>query len=357
MKYIDILKVLCDTMTVSGNEQNAHDAIRQLAGDFFDEIITDPARNLILVRKCGKENARRILLDAHMDEIGMMVRTVEDGGFVTVVNIGGLDRQILPASDCLLWGERDTIPGVFAATPPHLYGALGSGVPSWDKLVIDTGCTKEELEAHGVKPGTPVSYKRQWTHLLNNRITGQGFDDKCCGAGLIHAVLHTPREALAGDVYIVLSSGEEIHGQGADCAAFRIMPDVAIVTDVNFAAAPGVSPDESAPMGDGPMVSLSAVTDRKLTKKVLAIAKEANIHVNTVVETTSTGTNANSIVYCQYGVPAAVVSIPLGGMHSYNEYLSIDDGESFARLIQALIASPALVEGFDPVTEKGGLAR
>ncbi len=356
MKYKDILKKLCDTMTVSGNEQNAHNAVKAIAGDVLDEIYTDTARNLVLVKKCTKDSPRRILLDAHMDEIGMMVRTIEDDGFVTVVNIGGLDRQILPASDCLLWGENDTIPGIFAATPPHLAGVLGGDVPSWDKLVIDTGCTKEELEKHGVKIGTPVSYRRQWTELLNNRITGQGFDDKCCAAGLVYALLHTPREALAADVYVVLSTGEEIHGQGADCAAFRIAPDVAIVTDVNFAAAPGVSPDESAPMGEGPMVSLSAVTDRKLTKKVLDIAKEANIPVNTVVETTSTGTNANSLVYCQYGVPAAVVSIPLGGMHSYNEYLSIDDGESFARLIQALIASPALVEGFDMVTEKGGLA-
>jgi len=356
MKYIDILKVLCDAMTVSGNEQNAHDAVGTLAGECFDEIYADPVRNLVLVRRCGKENARRILLDAHLDEIGMMVRAVHDGGFITVVNIGGLDRQILPASDVLLWGENKTIPGVVAATPPHLYGILGNKTPDWNGLVIDTGCSTEELQAAGVKIGTPITYKRQWTHLLNNRITGQGFDDKCCGAGLLYAVMHTPRQALAGDVYIVLSTREEIGGHGADCAAFGIEPDVAIVTDVNFAAAPGVSGDESAPMGEGPMVSLSAVTDRKLTGKILQIAKEAHIPVNTVVEATNTGTNANTLVYCQYGVPAAVVSIPLGGMHSYNEYLSIDDGEAFAKLIQACITNPALAEGFDMVTEKGGRA-
>ena len=88
----------------------------------------------------------------------------------------------------------------------------------------------------------------------------------------------------------------------------------------------------------------------------MQIAKEAGIHVNTVVEATNTGTNANTLVYSQYGVPAAVVSIPLGGMHSYNEYLSLDDGEAFARLMQALIANPVLTEGFDMVTEKGGRA-
>ena len=145
MKYIDILKTLCDAMTVSGNEQNAHDAVKTLAGDVFDEICPDAVGNLILLRKCGKENAGRILLDAHMDEIGMMVRGVHDGGFVTVVNIGGLDRQILPASDVQLWGDKKTIPGVVAATPPHLYGVLENKTPDWNKLVIDTGCTKEEL--------------------------------------------------------------------------------------------------------------------------------------------------------------------------------------------------------------------
>ena len=170
MKYVDILKTLCDAMTVSGNEKNVHDAVRSLTGDVFDEISADAVGNLVLLRKCGKENARRILLDAHMDEIGMIVRAVHDGGFVTVVNIGGLDRQILPASDVQLWGDKKTILGVVAATPPHLYGILGNETPDWNNLVIDTGCTKEELAEAGVKIGTPITYKKQWTHLLNNRV-------------------------------------------------------------------------------------------------------------------------------------------------------------------------------------------
>ena len=356
MVYEEILKTLCDTMTVSGNERNAHDAVRALVGDKVDEITTDPARNLILCKKCGRPGAPKILLDAHMDEVGMLVRSVQDGGFVTVVPVGGLDRQILPASDCLLWGEKKTIPGVFAATPPHLYGVLGKDVPSWDKLVIDTGCTKEELEACGVRIGTPISYKRQWTHLLNDRIAGQGFDDKCCAAVLLYALLRLPREALVGDVYITLTAGEEIGSGKADCAAFGIQPDIAIVTDVNFAAAPGVSPDESAPMGEGPMVSLSAVTDRRLTDRILAIAEQVGISVNTTVEPTNTGTNATSLVYSQYGIPTAVVGMPLAGMHSYNEILSLADAESFAKLIQGILTTEGIADGFAMTTEKGGRA-
>lgn len=356
MTYEDILKSLCDTMTVSGNEGNAHEAVRALVGDYFDSITTDTARNLILCKKCGKDAAPKILLDAHLDEVGMLVRSITDEGFVSVVNVGGLDRQILPAADCLLWGEKKTIPGVFAATPPHLYGVLGKDVPAWDKLMIDTGCTKEELEESGIRIGTPVSYKRQWTHLLNDRLAGQGFDDKCCGAALIYAVMRLPREALVGDVYITLTAGEEIGAGKADCAAFAIQPDIAIVTDVNFAAAPGVSPDESAPLGDGPMVSLSAVTDRKLTDRISSAAERAGIHVNTVVEPTNTGTNANSLVYIGYGIPTAVVSIPLAGMHSYNEILSLGDAESFAKLMQVILTTDSIIDGFSMVAEKGGRA-
>lgn len=356
MTYEEILKTICDTMTVSGNESSAHTAVQELVGEYFDSITTDTVRNLILCKKCGRENAPKILLDAHLDEVGMLVRAVQDGGFVTVVPVGGLDRQILPAADCLLWGDNKTIPGVFAATPPHLYGVLGKDVPAWDKLVIDTGCTKEELESAGIHIGTPISYKRQWTKLLNDRIAGQGFDDKCCGAALIYAVMRLPKEALVGDVYITLTAGEEIGAGKADCAAFTIQPDIAIVTDVNFAAAPGVSPDESAPLGDGPMVSLSAVTDRKLTDRILNAAERAGIHVNTVVEPTNTGTNANSLVYTGYGIPTAVVSIPLAGMHSYNEILSLRDAESFAKLIQVILTANDMVDGFAMATEKGGRA-
>jgi len=230
---------------------------------------------------------------------------------------------------------------------------VGDQTPEWHGLVVDTGYSKEELTALGITIGTPITYRKQWTELLNRRITGQGFDDKCCGAGLLAAVMDTPRDALAGDVYVVLSAGEEIHGQAADCAAYAIEPDIAIVTDVNFAAAPGVAAEESAPLGEGPMVSLSAVTDRKLTRKILEIAEMAEISVHTVVEATNTGTNANSLVYSRCGVPAAVVSIPLAGMHSYNECLSLDDGEAFARLIRTIITTPDIAEGYDMIEEKG----
>jgi len=355
MTYTEILEILCGTMTVSGWERNAHETVRQHFASRFDEITSDGARNLILLRRCQKENAPRILLDAHMDEIGMMVREVLEDGFLTVANVGGLDRQILPCAECRIYGEKKTVSGVLAVRgiSPD---SEGSKVPEWKDLVIDTGYTKEELTTLGIGPGSPVSYRHQWTQLLNNRITGQGFDDKCCAAGLLWAVIHTPREELAGDVYVVLSAAEEIHGQLTNCAALAIQPDFAIVTDVNFASTPGMASDESAPLGEGPMTSLSAATDRRLTDRIIAAAKKAEIPLHPVVESTNTGTNAGSLIYANTGVPTAVVSIPLAGMHSYNECLSIDDGEAFARLIRLCITSPDIGTDSVPVWEKGGLA-
>jgi len=160
---------------------------------------------------------------------------------------------------------------------------------------------------------------------------------------------------LAGDVYIVLSAAEEIHGQLAGCAAFAIQPDFAIVTDVNFASTPGMPAEESSPLGEGPMTSLSAATDRRLTDRILDAAKKADIPLHPVVESTDTGTNAGSLVYSGSGVPTAVVSIPLASMHSYNECLSVEDGEAFARLIRICITDPAVGAGNTPVWEKGGL--
>lgn len=115
------------------------------------------------------------------------------------------------------------------------------------------------------------------------------------------------------------------------------MPDFAIVTDVNFAKTPGVSETEGGKFGGGPMLSLSAVTDRNLTKKIIAAAEENNIPLSKVVEPTNTGTNANTLVFSREGIPTAVLSLPLGNMHSYSEALSLDDAEKYVELVKIIV--------------------
>lgn len=341
LDYKTTLRFLCGIPSIAGCEKYAAEKIRAQFGDFFDEIYTDAARNIVLVKKSKKitENAPRIMLDAHFDEVGMIVSGITDEGFLRVMPVGGVDRGLLPASEVWVYtGEKlsEKIYGVFAATPPHLAKPGDDKVPEWSELLIDVGYSKEEAKKR-IEIGAPVGYYYSGDELLNSRITGRGFDDKSCAAGLICAAVSTPAEELEYDVYVTLSAGEEVGGGGAACAAWKIQPEFAIVTDVNFALTPGVSGSEGGKLGEGPMVSLSAVTDRRLTKKILAIAKAYDIPTTSVVEATSTGTNASCVVYVQEGIPTAVVSIPLAGMHSYNELLQIEDAENFAKLIGQIL--------------------
>jgi len=353
MTYTELLEAMTGVSTVSGSEPNIFHKLQVWMQDYFDEIRYDNAQNMILIRRCGRETPRKIMLDAHLDEIGMMVNAVQENGFLSVSPVGGIDRQILPGADCTITGKNGSIPGVIAVPHDTQSKGASNNKSDFSAFPIDTGYTKEELEKLGIGIGAVVSFSRQWTKLLNRRITGQGFDDKCCGACLLSAVMETPQENLIGDVYVVLSSREEVGGHGADCAAFGIEPDIAIVTDVNFASTPGMAEAESSPLGDGPMISLSAVTDRGLTEKILDLARKTEIPLHAVVEATNTGTNANSLVYCQTGIPTAVVSIPLANMHAYNECLSLNDCEAFIRLIQAIITCPGMADGYDILTERG----
>lgn len=342
MTYFDILRILCEVMTVSGNEQNAMETIQAHFSGSFDSISQDNARNILLAKKSTRENAPHILLDAHLDQVGMIVTTVTDDGFCTVLPIGGLDRQILPGARFLVYGKKRTIPAYIAAYPNDC--GFPDGVPAMDALRLDTGYTKIQLTEMGIGVGSFVGYGAPITELLHRRIIGCGFDDKACCAGLLSAVLHTPPEDLRFDVTVCLSAGEEIGAAVANCAAYAIKPDLAIVTDVNFAETPGMAKTESSPIGAGPMTSLSAVTDRTLTRRIIALAGEKEIPLNPVVEATNTGTNANALIFCATGIPTAVVSIPLGCMHSYSEYLSLDDGETFAELIGAILTDSILAE-------------
>lgn len=334
--YKELLRRMCAVMSVSGHEKRAVRELLPLVEKYFDSATVDGVGNVILLKKCGREGAPRIMLDAHFDEIGMAVSGICEGGFVKVEPSGGFDCSVLSSTEMVIYG-KEKVYGVFSVTPPHLAKKEDEGKrPTFDKLRIDTGYDKEELEKI-ISVGDPVGYRATGCDLSCGVIAGRGFDDKSCAAALICAAAEVPADELAGDVYVVLSSREEVGGGGATCAAAAIDPDYAVVTDVNFAAAPGVEARESGKRGGGPMISLSAVTCRRLTEQIIGVAEERGIPYSPVVESSNTGTNANTLVLAGDGVPAAVVSLPLGGMHTFSETLSLGDAERFIELIGAVI--------------------
>lgn len=336
---------LSSVMTVSGYESRAHAALREMLSSIFDEITTDAVGSIACTKRCGRAGAPTILVDAHIDEIGMMVTEILEGGFLRVLNLGGIDTRIMPAAEVCIWGE-ETIYGVVASTPPHLQKSdEAKRLTPITELLIDTGYPKNKLEQ--IAPlGTPVGFVPRCTELLNGCITGKGFDNKSCAAIAIEAIAACDRDALAGDVTLLLAVQEETTMLGGTTGAAGIDPDYALVTDVTFGETPDTKKGDAFPLGSGVVISLSAVTDRRLTARTVELAKEKEIGYNRSVEPTGTGTDANATQLVGCGIPTVVVSLPLRYMHTYHEMLSLDDAEALRRLIAAFVCDKQIAEDF-----------
>ena len=331
----ELVTSLTSIMSISGQEERGRETLCSILQPYFDEYIPDPSGTHVFVRRCGKQGAPKLLLDAHFDEIGMRVRDITEEGFLRVVSIGGLDRRILPAAEVLIYG-KETLYGVIGAVPPHLQKAEDyKQAPKIEELLIDTGYDRETLRTL-VDIGTPVGFYEKTAFLLGSRICGRSMDNKACCAAAVLGAAMAKRENMAWDLYVTLSAREEAGmASGCSAAAYRIRPDAAIVTDVTFASAPGVGEDESGKMGSGPVLSLSAVTDRRLTEWLLQLCRQRGIPCQTCVDACDTGTNATMLSLVGAGIPTAVVSVPITSMHTYNETVDTVDIEHAAALYAA----------------------
>lgn len=331
----NLIQSLVETMTVSGfektNAEKILDICRRYADGCFDESYVTKSGSVVLA-KYGKGQKKRVLaFDAHVDTIGFAVTQLCDNGFVKVTNLGGVDVNILPASEVTIHGKK-TLKGVFTSIPPHL--SRSDNLPEIGQLAIDTGFSSKEELAKYVDIGTPVTMKHHVTGLMNNRISATGLDDKICMASALEAMKELKDVTLENtDVYCYFSSGEERGGNGSYHMFHDINPHASIVLDVNFAKEKGSRQGEYGLLGKGCMISLSSVTNRKLTLMCKDVAEKNNIPVQSVVEMTGTGTNADVCTRTGKGIATAVVSVPLKYMHSSVECASLDDVVSAARLL------------------------
>lgn len=341
----EIIEKLVPIMSVSGHEERGREELLAVYSEPFDEYFLHSSGTHVFIKRCKKENAPRLMIDAHFDEIGMIVTGIHDGGFLSVANVGGLDRRILPAAEVLIYG-KETIYGVIVSTPPHLQAAGDSKkTPKIEQLRIDTGYSKEKL-MEIVEIGTPIGFYEKPAMLGETRIASRSLDNKACGAAAYLAAASLKAEEMEADLYVTLSAREEATmADGASSSAYAIRPDLAIVTDVTFATTPGVKSEESGKFGGGPVISLSAVTDRPFTDAIINICKESDIPYGITVDATDTGTNATMLSLVGDGIGVAVVSVPIGSMHTYNETAELSDIESTAALFAKVLKNKEIFEG------------
>lgn len=332
-----MLFALSKIMSVVGFESYDEEALTALFAPYFDEHEYDAIGNHIFIRRCGKENAPRVLVDTHYDEIGLMVKSITDEGFLHICNLGGVDVRILPASELVIYG-KERIPGIVLTKPRELMTKEEKKrlVPM-DELLVDIGMTKEEAEEFA-PIGTPVGFEPVCTELKTGYFAGKGFDNKCSAAAVFDALTSLDMSKLSCDIYFSMSGREEVGHRAISSAVYRIRPDLALVLDVTFGNAPGSEKICSSDMKGGPVVSLTATLDTELTDFILETGKKHKIPVQSVVEAMSTSTHADDIYLAAGGVPTALISIPTWFMHTANEMVHPDDMKASAALVKAVIS-------------------
>ena len=341
----DIIK-LCSCMSVTGFEYRVADFLAREYGSLFDSVECDGVGNYIFIKRCRKENAPKIMVDTHFDEIGFVVCEILEGGFLRFTNVGGTDRAIMQGADVIIYG-KEQIRGVISSVPPHLREGDGK-LPTIDKMLIDVGLgyTKTELEEL-VCVGTPVGFAPVYSELLNNKIVGKSFDNKACAAMAIRALSELDASDLAGDIYLTLSCREESAKRGgAYVCANRIKPDYALVIDVNLANAPDVSSRESVKMDGGISISVCSATDRALTRRSAELCEKKGLDYIIKAEASSTGTNAVCVNLASFGIPVVDVGLPLRNMHTYNEVISLVDCQTLCNFIKAFVGDADIAKDF-----------
>lgn len=336
MEIKKLLTDLCGLMSVVGFEYHDEEKLTKIVSPYFDEHEYDNVGNHIFVKRCGKEDAKRLFIDVHYDEVGLMVKGITDGGHLRVCMMGGLDPRILPAAEVVVYG-KETMPGIVLMKPTALMNEKErEKLTPVTELLVDVGLTKEEAEA--LTPiGTPVGFEPVYTELRGGYIAGKGMDDKCCAIPVLAAVAALDMNELDCDIYFSLSAREEVGHRAVSAAAFRIRPDAAIVLDVAFGFAPEGKKPEDADMKGGPTVTLSALLDKDFTDLVIETAKKAEIPYQPIVEATETGTHADDVVYAAGGIPTVLLGIPVWFMHTANETVAIDGLKYTAKLLAAVI--------------------
>lgn len=335
MNTTALLKELTDAVGVSGAENNIQEVLCHLLKE-YGEVTTDSMHNV----SCTFGEGKHFLLDAHLDEIGMIVKAISDDGFLKVDRCGGLDARMMLASEVSVWTADGELKGVISTLPPHLQkGDDNKKVPDIAELAIDIGMTKEEAEKH-VALGDRVTFCRNFTKLLGNQLSSSVLDDRSGCAAIILAL-----EQLKGvnaKVTALFSSQEEVGTRGAKVAPYGKDVDEAIAIDVSFGYSPLCKKTDCGEIGKGPMIGFSPILSREMSNALVSVAEKIKIpYQKEIMGGGHTGTNADVISVSESGIPTALVSIPEKYMHSPIEVVDVTDVENTASLLAAYIKERA----------------
>lgn len=334
---LEHLKALCALDGVSGNEREVRDYVAAAASRFADEIKTDPLGNVIAFRR-GHDRSKRIMLAAHMDEVGLIIRSVTAEGFLKFATVGGIDRRVLLGRQVRIDAKSGKIPGVLGICPVHL-ASDKKKPPKEDELYIDIGAKDKEEAAALVSPGDFTAFATEPAKFGEGRFKAKAIDDRLGCAILLNMLEsgNTPQT----DTCFVFTVQEEVGGRGAAAAAYTVNPDAALVIEGTTAAdLPGVLGDKRVCLlGGGAVINYmdkGTIYSPEMSESLRELANTLGIawQVKTLV---AGGTDAGKIHVSRAGIPCAGLAAPVRYIHAPVSLVDLKDAQAVLELATAFV--------------------
>ncbi len=338
MESAELLEKLSGAFGVSGFEEEVRELIAKLTRPYVDEMRVDTLGNLIATR--AGRSGRVLMLDAHMDEIGLMVSYIEEEGFLRFAPLGGWDVRILPAQALTVRTRSGTlVKGVIGTPPPHILSPKEREQPfKLEELFVDIGVgSRSEAEALGIRIGSPAVIAYPFERLNEQVVMGKAFDDRAGCAVLIKTLERLQGSSLELTLACNFAIGEETGLKGARTAAYQIEPDLALALEGTIGAdTPGVPPSrQPTGLGKGPAISVAdrtLIVNGRLVRFIEELAEAQGIPYQYKLPPFG-GTDAGAIHLSRGGVLAGVISVPCRYIHSPLSLLRLDDFENTVRLV------------------------
>ncbi len=330
-----LLQKLSDARGVSGNEDAVREILLEEIRPHVDEYHVDSLGNLIATVHARKEPAHRVMLAAHMDEIGLMVVQVGKDGMLRFRSVGGIDPRVLPGKRVLV--GKEAIPGIIGLKAVHLLTPEEEHqVVRIEQMYIDIGAKNKEDAESAVKVGDYVSFDAH-SEVLGRLFKGKALDDRAGCAVLAELV----KERYEVEVVAAFTVQEEVGLRGARVAAYTVEPEIGIALEGTICDDLPRKGDHTpvTRLGKGPAITVmdrSVIADRRLLDLIVCTAEEEGIPYQFKAPGLG-GTDAGAIHLAREGIPSIAVAVPARFIHTPVGFLHLDDFEHTVVLIKAFL--------------------
>jgi len=349
---MELLKKLCEAPGISGYENQVTDIIKEELKNVCDEVEIDRLGNVIGLKKAsdkeGDSLPKKVMLAAHMDQIGFLVKSIDKNGFIRFAVVGGFDPKTLVAQRVIIHGKEKVV-GVIGSKPIHVMEEEDKKrAPLMKEFFIDAGLEKSEVEAL-IQPGDAIIFDQNFIQMNDKVVTSLALDNRVGVYVLLEAVKRVKNHQV--DIYAVATSQEEVGLRGAITSSYSIAPDFGIALDVTVAMdTPGIKEEEKGcSMGKGAAISVmnsSMIAHRGLYLFLKELAEKNNIKYQMDVMERG-GTDAGAMQKSRSGVITGGISVPSRYIHSVVEMCHRDDIEASISLLVSFLENIHLADFYN----------